>query len=86
MIKGLWSFPGGKGKEASFRGRLGPVHSVSPMGTKDPGLIVLEGGWAQEFGSRKLSHRQRHLPASKQTIGVKKSITEAPLPRRALFG
>lgn len=40
MIKGLWSFLGGKGKEASFRGRLGPVHSVSPMGTKDPGLIV----------------------------------------------
>lgn len=50
MIKGLWSFPGGKGKEASFRGRLGPVHSVSPMGTKDPGLIVLEGGGRKSLG------------------------------------
>lgn len=50
MIKGLWSFLGGKGKEASFRGRLGPVHSVSPMGTKDPGLIVLEGGGRKSLG------------------------------------
>lgn len=43
-------------------------------------------GRGQESGSRRLSPRHSHLPASAQTVGVKNSIVQAPSPWSALFG